>query len=204
MSDQNKYLIREFFELCDGGVCQDFLTEAEKRKVQQGTVILTGKLQEAERVNGNLRVYPEGILRREVENYRRFIDERRAMGELDHPDSSVVNLQNVSHLVTDIWWDGKKVMGKIEVLDTPAGNILKNLVEAGVKMGISSRALGSVSQRNGKTYVEDDLQLICFDMVSEPSTPDAFMLKEHKERNLSSKEERINHLINNIINHEKK
>ena len=204
MSDQNKYLIREFFELCDGGVCQDFLTEAEKRKVQQGTVILTGKLQEAERVNGNQRVYPEGVLRREVENYRRFIDERRAMGELDHPDSSVVNLQNVSHLVTDIWWDGKKVMGKIEVLDTPAGNILKNLVEAGVKMGISSRALGSVSHRNGKTYVEDDLQLICFDMVSEPSTPDAFMLKEHKEKNLSSKEERINHLINNIINHEKK
>lgn len=121
------------------------------------------------------------------------------MGELDHPDSSVVNLQNVSHLVTDVWWDGKKVMGKIEVLDTPSGNILKSLVEAGIKMGISSRALGSVTQRNGKTYVEDDLQLICFDMVSEPSTPDAFMLKEHKKLTTRAKASDIHSLLDSIL-----
>lgn len=199
MSDLNKYLIREFYELCDGGQCQDFLTEAEKRKVRNGTVILSGKLQEAECLNGNKRIYPEKILRREIQNYKKFIDDRRAMGELDHPDSSVVNLQNVSHLVTDVWWDGKKVMGKIEVLDTPSGNILKSLVEAGIKMGISSRALGSVTQRNGKTYVEDDLQLICFDMVSEPSTPDAFMLKEHKKLTTRDKASDIHSLLDSIL-----
>tara|TARA_R110001583_G_C5499965_1_gene395657 strand:+ start:155 stop:757 length:603 start_codon:yes stop_codon:yes gene_type:complete len=199
MSDLNKYLIREFYELCDGGQCQDFLTEAEKRKVRNGTVILSGKLQEAECLNGNKRIYPEKILRREIQNYKKFIDDRRAMGELDHPDSSVVNLQNVSHLVTDVWWDGKKVMGKIEVLDTPSGNILKSLVEAGIKMGISSRALGSVTQRNGKTYVEDDLQLICFDMVSEPSTPDAFMLKEHKKLATRAKAGDIHSLLDSIL-----
>jgi hypothetical protein len=192
-----KYLIREFFELCEGGKCQDFLTEAEKRKVKEGACILTGKLQEAECMNGNKRIYPEATLRREIENYRTFIDDRRALGELDHPDSSVVNLQNVSHLVTDVWWDGKKVMGKIEVLDTPSGNILKSLVNAGIKMGISSRALGSVTQKNGKTYVEDDLQLICFDMVSEPSTPEAFMLKEHREQPAGSR--RLNNLLDSII-----
>jgi hypothetical protein len=199
MSDLNKYLIREFYELCDGGQCQDFLTEAEKRKVREGTCILSGKLQEAECLNGNKRIYPEKILRREIQNYKKFIDDRRAMGELDHPDSSVVNLQNVSHLVTDVWWDGKKVMGKIEVLDTPSGRILKSLVEAGIKMGISSRALGSVTQRNGKTYVEDDLQLICFDMVSEPSTPDAFMLKEHKKLLTHAKAGDIHSLLDSIL-----
>jgi len=199
MSDLNKYLIREFYELCDGGQCQDFLTEAEKRKVRNGTVILSGKLQEAECLNGNKRIYPEKILRREIQNYKKFIDDRRAMGELDHPDSSVVNLQNVSHLVTDVWWDGKKVMGKIEVLNTPSGNILKSLVEAGIKMGISSRALGSVTQRNGKTYVEDDLQLICFDMVSEPSTPDAFMLKEHRKLTTRAKVSDIHSLLDSIL-----
>ena len=200
MSDINKYLIREFYELCDGGKCEDFLTESEKRRVREGKVtILSGKLQEAECLNGNKRIYPMNILKREVENYRKFVEQRRAMGELDHPDSSVVNLQNVSHIVTDIWWDGKKVMGKIEVLNTPSGNILKNLVEAGIKMGISSRALGSVTQRNGKTYVEDDLQLICFDMVSEPSTPDAFMLKEHRMRNANYEPTNIHSLLDSIL-----
>ena len=200
MSDLNKYLIREFYELCDGGQCQDFLTEAEKVRVREGKVlILSGKLQEAECLNGNKRIYPMNILKREVENYRKFVEQRRAMGELDHPDSSVVNLQNVSHIVTDIWWDGKKVMGKIEVLNTPSGNILKNLVEAGIKMGISSRALGSVSQRNGRTYVQDDLQLICFDMVSEPSTPDAFMLKEHRMRNANYEPTNMHSLLDSIL-----
>jgi len=200
MSDLNKYLIREFYELCDGGQCQDFLTEAEKIRVRDGKVlILSGKLQEAECLNGNKRIYPMDILKREVENYRKFVEQRRAMGELDHPDSSVVNLQNVSHIVTDIWWDGKKVMGKIEVLNTPSGNILKNLVEAGIKMGISSRALGSVSQRNGRTYVQDDLQLICFDMVSEPSTPDAFMLKEHRMRNANYEPTNMHSLLDSIL-----
>ena len=198
MTDVNKYLIREYFELCEGGKCQDFLTEDEKRRVSAGTAcILTGKLQEADRQNGNGREYPVDILKREIDKYQTMVKDRRAMGELDHPDSSVVNLQNVSHLVTKIWWDGNSVMGKIEILPTPSGDILKSLVESGVKMGISSRALGSVSNQQGRTVVEPDLQLICFDMVSEPSTPDAFMLREHKE--IFSKQDKINNLLDDII-----
>jgi len=198
MADVNKYLIREYFELCEGGKCQDFLTEDEKIRVREGrAVILTGKLQEADRKNGNGREYPVDILKREIERYQTTVKDRRAMGELDHPDSSVVNLQNVSHLVTDIWWDGNSVMGKIEILPTPSGDILKSLVESGVKMGISSRALGSVKNQQGRTVVEPDLQLICFDMVSEPSTPDAFMLREHKE--IFSKQDKINNLLDDII-----
>jgi hypothetical protein len=198
MTDANKYLIREYFELCEGGKCQDFLTEDEKKRVRAGTATyLTGKLQEADRKNGNGREYPVDILKREIERYQTMVKDRRAMGELDHPDSSVVNLQNVSHLVTDIWWDGNNVMGKIEILPTPSGDILKSLVESNVKMGISSRALGSVKNHQGRTIVEPDLQLICFDMVSEPSTPDAFMLKEHRE--IFSRQDKINNLLDDII-----
>jgi hypothetical protein len=198
MTEPNKYLIREYYELCDGGICQDFLTEDEKVRVKAKTVlILAGKLQEADRKNGNGREYPIDILRREIEKYQGMVKDRRAMGELDHPDSSVVNLQNVSHIVTDMWWDGNDVMGKIEILPTPSGDILKSLVESGVKMGISSRALGSVKNYQGRTIVEPDLQLICFDMVSEPSTPDAFMLKEHRE--IFSKKDRINSLLDSIV-----
>ena len=115
-----------------------------------------------------------------------------------YPDS-VVNLKNVSHIVTECWWDGKDVMGKIKVLDTPSGRILKDLVNAGVKLGISSRGLGSVSESMGVTTVQEDFQLICFDIVSEPSTPNAFVypqgkaqvsfstrLKEVKENNIDN------------------
>ena len=104
-----------------------------------------------------------------------IVKDNRATGELDHPDDSVINLKNVSHMVTDCWWEGKDVMGKIKVLDTPSGRILKDLINAGVKLGISSRGLGSVKESMGETIVEDDFQLICFDIVSEPSTPDAFV-----------------------------
>ena len=168
-------LLREFYELCEGGVCQDLLTEAEKRFVKEGGMILTGKLQEADRPNGNKRKYPMGVMEREVGKYKQIVDDNRALGELDHPDSSIVNLANVSHMVIDIWMEGPKVMGKCKVLDTPAGQILRSLVDAGVKIGISSRGMGSVSERMGETIVEDDFRLICFDIVSEPSTPNAFI-----------------------------
>ena len=174
-------ILREYYELCEGGICQDLLTEEEKAKVANGTLILSGVMQMSETLNGNGRVYPHKILMREVENYRKLVKERRAVGELDHPDDSVINLKNASHVVTDIWMDNNKVFGKIEVLPTPSGNILRNLVESGIKMGISSRGMGSVSESNGKTVVQDDFQLICFDMVSEPSTPGAFMMKEAKQ-----------------------
>ncbi len=193
-------ILREYYELCEGGICQDLLTEEEKAKVANGTLILSGVMQMSETLNGNGRVYPHKILMREVENYRKLVKERRAVGELDHPDDSVINLKNASHVVTDIWMDNNKVFGKIEVLPTPSGNILRNLVESGIKMGISSRGMGSVSESNGKTVVQDDFQLICFDMVSEPSTPGAFMMKEAKQfPNIYTAQDKINRLMNNIL-----
>ncbi len=159
----SKQLLREFYELCEGGFCADLLTEDEKRLVKEGVVILTGVMQKADHLNGNGRIYPENILRREVHNYEKLVEDRRALGELDHPDDSVINLKNASHIVTKVWWDGNNVMGKVRVLDTPSGNILKSLVKSGVKLGISSRGLGSTRKQEGKTIVEDDFQLICFD-----------------------------------------
>ena len=197
----SKQVLREFFELCEGGFCQDLLTEEEKIMVKEGGLFLTGIMQKCDQENGNGRVYSRTILEREVENYQKTISDRRALGELDHPDDSVINLKNVSHMVTKMWWDGKNVMGKVKVLDTPSGNILKNLVKGGVKLGISSRGLGSTRKEGGKTIVEDDFQLICFDFVQEPSTPGAFMMNEgriRKEEQIFSKADRLNRLLNDI------
>ena len=196
----NKYLLREYFEICPGGVCQDLLTEDEKRQVKNGTVFLSGVMQRVDEQNGNGRVYPKPVLMREVKNYMKVVKENRACGELDHPEDSVVNLKNASHMVTDLWWESNDLMGKIKVLSTPSGKILESLVNDGVTLGISSRALGSVHESAGKTIVEDDLQLICFDIVSEPSTQGAFMkLSESKIKQPYSKADRINRLLNNII-----
>ena len=198
-------LLREYYELCEGGVCQDLLTEAEKTFVRNGGMMLTGKLQEADVQNGNGRVYPHAIMEREVGKYKALVEDNRALGELDHPDSSIINLVNVSHMVTEVWMDGPSVMGKIKVLETPSGQILKALVESGVKTGISSRGMGSVSEQMGKTIVEDDFQLICFDIVSEPSTPNAFMaLSENKLMNEQvAKNNKIINLMNEIIGSQK-
>ena len=196
----SKMLLREFYELCPDGSCEDLLTESEKKMRSEGVQFLSGKLQEADCKNGNGRVYEKKILEREVENYQKAIKERRALGELDHPEDQVINLKNASHLVTKVWWDGPSVMGKIQVLATPAGKVLTELINAGIKLGISSRGLGSVEKKNGKTMVKDDFQLICFDIVSEPSTPDAFMnLSESKNRAVFSREDRINRILNSII-----
>lgn len=194
-------LLREYYELCDGGSCQDLLTEAEKKFVSAGGMMLSGMMQMAETQNGNGRVYPQKILEREVQNYKKLVDENRALGELDHPEESVINLRNVSHQVTEIWMEGNKVMGKMKVLDTPSGGILRSLVDSGVSIGISSRGLGSVSEQMGKTIVEDDFQLICFDMVSEPSTPGAFMMRENKNRinEVFTKADRINRALNEVL-----
>ena len=195
-------LLREFYQLCEGGVCQDLLTEEEKRYVADGGIYLTGIMQKADTRNGNNRIYPEHVLRREVKNYSKLVKESRAIGELDHPESNVVNLASVSHMVTQIWMDGKDVMGKIKVLNTSAGQVLQELVRGGVSVGISSRGMGSVRESvGGETIVEDDFQLICFDMVSEPSTPGAFMMKESVELQgkLFTKADRINRLLNEVL-----
>jgi len=198
-----KYLLREYYALCDGGTCQDLLTEEEKRQVREEKVVfLTGKLQEADCLNGNGRIYPRPILEREIKNYKKLVQENRALGELDHPDSSVINLQNVSHMVTEIWMDGASVMGKVKVLNTPSGKILQELINGGVITGMSSRGLGSTKEQGGKTIVEDDFQLICFDVVSDPSTPGAFMnLTENKQpvEKIFTKADRINRKLNSVL-----
>ena len=193
----SKKLLTEFYELCPDGMCPDLLTEREKREISNGAMYLTGRIQTADKQNGNGRVYPYDVLNREMKNYKKIVDDNRACGELDHPDDSVVNLKNVSHIITDVWWEGKDVMGKIKVLDTPSGRTLKELINAGVKLGISSRGLGSVRESAGQTVVENDFQLICFDIVSEPSTPNAFVypkdynagpirMREHKENKIDN------------------
>ena len=167
--------------------------------------MLSGKLQEADVQNGNGRIYPYRVLMREVNNYQKLVKERRALGELDHPDDSIINIKNASHMVTDVWMEGKNVMGKVKVLETPSGNILRGLVNSGAQLGISSRGMGSVSEAQGQTIVEDDFQLICFDFVSEPSTPGAFMMKEAKDykNEVFTKSDRIYRLLNEVLDDER-
>ena len=150
----------------------------ESEQKNNGRVIVTGVLQRAGAKNQNGRVYPKDILSREVNEYKKIqVAERRALGELDHPESSVVNLSNASHNVLDVWWKGDDVVGKVEVLSTPAGNILKELLKSGIKLGISSRGLGSVKEihEDNTVEVQDDFELVCWDFVSNPSTHGAFM-----------------------------
>ena len=150
----------------------------ESLKENNGKLIVSGILQRADAKNQNGRIYPQKILMREAEKYAKtFIRERRALGELDHPDSSVVNLQNASHNITEMHWKGRNLLGTVEILGTPAGNILKELFKSGIKLGISSRGLGSVEtiSEDGGEEVQDDFELIAFDFVSNPSTHGAFM-----------------------------
>ena len=153
----------------------------ESREVNEGKVILKGILQKSETVNQNGRIYPRAILEREIRNYQKFIQENRALGECDHPDSSVVELKNVSHIIREAHMEGDVVYGSVELLDTPCGKILQSLVESGVKLGISSRGVGSTKRQGEYVVVQDDFQLICWDFVSEPSTPGAFVMREGRE-----------------------
>ena len=168
---------------------------AEQAVKKNTPLIVEGVLQRAEAKNQNGRVYPKEILEREVKEYMRGpVAENRAMGELDHPESSVINLQNVSHTVKKCWWDGDDVMGRVEILSTPAGNILKALFASGITVGISSRGMGSVSENlaEGTMTVEDDFELLCWDFVSTPSTHGAFMRPaDNKNVNININEGKI-------------
>ena len=195
-----KYVLKEFMDL---DYNDDLLSEEEREGNRQGThLVLAGKIQMAEQQNGNGRVYPRGILEREMKNYEKLVRERRSLGELDHPDESVINLKNASHLITEVWWDGDNVMGKVKILDTPSGQIAKQLVKGGVQLGISSRGLGSTRQQGSITMVEDDFQLLCFDLVSEPSTSGAFLVAESKINTNLTKSDRINRALNDILGDE--
>ena len=163
--------------LVDTMLCSATSGQLNESSNNDGKLIVSGVLQRAEAKNQNGRVYPKEILKREVAKYKQTqVKENRALGELDHPDSSVINLRNVCHNVLDVNWDGDDVVGRVEILPTPSGNILRNLLQAGIRLGISSRGLGSVKEINETTVeVQDDFELIGWDFVSNPSTQGAFM-----------------------------
>jgi hypothetical protein len=168
-------------------------------------LMVEGVIQRADSKNQNGRVYPKDILEREVEKYIQGpVSENRALGELDHPESMVINLKNVSHNIKKLWWNGDDLMGKIEVLPTPSGNILKELFINKITVGISSRGMGSVqSLGEGTVEVQDDFELLCWDFVSTPSTQGAFMtptgLSEGYKPQYDNKYSKINTLISDII-----
>ena len=174
----------------------------ESREQNGGKIVMKGILQKSDTLNQNGRIYPKVILEREVRNYQKFIRENRALGECDHPDSSVVELKNVSHIVREAWMEGDVCYGQVELLDTPCGKILQSLVESGVTLGISSRGVGSTRSDGEYDVVQDDFQLICFDFVSEPSTSGAFMMTEGKNINLDkefTKADKITRPLNEIL-----
>ena len=180
---------------------------SESMKENNGKLVVKGVLQRADTKNQNGRVYPKEILMREAKKYfKNFITQKRAMGELDHPESAVVNLSNVSHNITEMNWNGDDLVGTVEVLGTPAGNILKELFKSGIKLGISSRGMGSVetvNEEDDSQEVQNDFELIAFDFVSNPSTHGAFMYPMHLIVNHSvvrdTKYGKVEAVINDIL-----
>lgn len=186
----------------------DYTPDSVKESIDRhdGRIILKGILQRADSLNQNGRIYPLNILEREIRNYQKFIHENRSTGELDHPDESVISLKNVSHIIREATIREGVVYGTVEVLHkTPSGAILKGLIESNVKLGISSRGVGSVKKSGDHLIVQDDFQLICWDFVSEPSTPGAFMIPEGKRisasdlKRIFTKTDRIDRVLNEIL-----
>jgi len=194
-------LLREYVSL---SYDKKLIKEARE---QNKPVIVSGILQKADVLNQNRRVYPRSVLEREMRNYEKVVSENRAVGTLDHEDSSVISLENVSHVIRRVWWDGGDVKGDIELLNTPKGKIAQDLLEAGVVFGISSRGLGETQKSNeGYDLVSEDFMLICFDLVQEPSTPGAWMhLRESKNIDVGNvikslpKTYKINRILNEIL-----
>ena len=187
----------------------EFKKTSLNESLKDGKLYVTGVLQRADEKNQNGRVYPEDVLKREAEKYmQNFVKQRRAMGELDHPESSVVNLKNVSHNIVDMGWESKDLVGTVEILPTPSGNILKDLLQSGILLGISSRGLGSVKKdmRENADVVQDDFDLIAFDFVSNPSTQGAFMYPQGKinesvdqHRTIINQYSNVERIIHNIL-----
>jgi hypothetical protein len=199
----SKQLLREWVKLD-----YDQKMIKESCESNDGKIILNGILQRAGTKNQNKRIYPRNILDREIENYQKAVRENRAVGELDHPESSSVSLQKASHIIKEMWWDGDTVRGKIQVLTTPMGKILENLLHDGVLIGISSRGVGSTEKTNEDIdEVQSDFSLIAFDIVNEPSTPGAYLFGESKSYSLDnekifSKADRIYRTLNDILRRE--
>ena len=168
---------------------------------ENGNLMVEGILATAEVKNGNGRYYSKDLWDRELSKYKNLIKERRSCGELDHPESSVINLKNVSHLIREYRWDGDNVLGVIEILPTPSGNIVKELIKNGVTVGVSSRGMGSLEQNGGVMEVQDDFELLCWDFVSTPSNPGSFMqevIREGKESFIYDYS-KVNNIIREIL-----
>ena len=165
-----------------------------------GNLMVEGILATAEVKNGNGRYYKKELWDREMEKYDQLVKERRSMGELDHPESTVINLKNVSHIVTDYGWDGDQLMGKIEILPTPSGNILKELIKNGITVGVSSRGMGSLEQNGSVMEVQDDFELLCWDFVSTPSNPGSFMsVLQEGQQIITYDYSKVNKILHEIL-----
>lgn len=181
------------------------ITPLTESKGKAGIYEVVGVLQRANAENQNGRVYKKSILDREVKKYtKEFVQTGNAYGELDHPDSPVVSLKNASHIVKEVWWKGDDLLGKVQLLNTPSGNIVRNILQDGHTIGISSRGTGSVQQTNeGTLMVQDDFELVCWDFVSNPSTHGAFMslgtMNESVSKSLNKGNEKIHRLIREIL-----
>lgn len=203
-----QFLIREYSQFS--------AKDAERviNKENKNIIILKGIMQRAESKNGNGRIYNKRILEREIIKYKEnFINERNAIGALDHSSEPEVLLREGSHIVTKVWWQGNDVYGEIELLDTPNGRIAESYVNSNIKLGISTRGVGSITEGNDGSFVNDDYQLICWDLVQSPSTQGAYMLREGKlvkmgseqliltneNINYNNKEKKINNIINSIL-----
>ena len=176
-------------------------TLTESRKGTNGNPLVEGILATVEIKNGNGRYYSKELWDREIDKYNVLVKENRALGELDHPDSQVINLKNVSHNINKIWWNGDNVMGAIELLPTPSGNILKALIDAGIKVGVSSRGMGSLKQVGEVLEVQDDFELLCWDFVSTPSNPGSYMSPLHEGINSTviNPYHKVNSMITDIL-----
>ena len=199
-----KYLLTEYVNL-------EYSNDVIKEAVESNNpIVLKGLMQKAGALNANKRIYPKEVLTREVNNYMKVVRDNRAVGELDHPNESVVELKNVSHIVKDLWWENDDLHGSLEVLNTPNGKILQSLLESQVTIGVSSRGVGSLKKKGENNVVEDDFVLICWDIVSEPSTDGAYLMKEGKVVNTEdamqnfTKTDKLDRILNSIIEFEVK
>jgi hypothetical protein len=182
---------------------QTFRPILRESKERPGVYEVEGIMQRAGAKNQNGRVYDKQILLREVDKYiTEFVKNGNAYGELDHPESALVSLKNASHIIKELWWKGDELMGRVELLNTPSGNIVKEIIKAGHTIGISSRGTGSVQQTNeGTLEVQPDFELVCWDFVSNPSTHGAFMnpISLNESIQSISKFSKLDNIINDIL-----
>lgn len=201
MEEKTKQVISSFTGYLD--ITPQQIVESQNKN--NGAIITRGILQRAESENQNDRIYPKTLLEREINSFTKKIQDGLNGGELDHPDSSVVNLKNISHKINKLWWNGNDVMGEVEILNTPAGNIAKELIKSGIRLGISSRGLGTTVMKKGKTYVNDDYNIITWDLVSDPSTHKAYLYEINenvnpvKKKQLKENLEKIDQLVLEIM-----